>query len=277
LSGGRVITYTIDGEGRRLSRFVDGVFHTGYMHDTSGRLVAEVESSGQLRSHFVYATESHSPDYMIKGGAKFYFAKDQLGSIRAVINADTGVVAQAIHYDEFGRVLSDTSPGFQPFGFAGGLYDPDTKLTLFGARSYDAEVGRWLSKDPIGFNGGDTNLYGYVLNDPVNLVDPSGLYALCDGIRCSTDGTRPVSGWIGATAPIGTSVDIVFQSRQKGERNQTANPGGTSNPFKHMKPDPNDPSRVIRKDPHTGKPKSSQMPDGFKDWWNKRHPGNQCK
>jgi uncharacterized protein RhaS with RHS repeats len=44
----------------------------------------------------------------------------------------------------------------------------------FGARDYDPEVGRWTAKDPIGFSGGDTNLYGYVVGDPVNLVDPSG-------------------------------------------------------------------------------------------------------
>ena len=61
------------------------------------------------------------------------------------------------------------------FGFAGGLYDPDTKLTHFGYREYDPFTGRWTSKDPIGFKGGDSNLYGYVLNDPVNLVDRDGL------------------------------------------------------------------------------------------------------
>jgi RHS repeat-associated protein len=63
-------------------------------------------------------------------------------------------------YDEFGNVINDTNPGFQPFGFAGGLYDQDTKLVRFGARDYDASVGRWTAKDPISFNGGDTNLYG---------------------------------------------------------------------------------------------------------------------
>ena len=61
------------------------------------------------------------------------------------------------------------------FGFAGGLYDQDTKLTRFGYRDYDAETGKWTAKDPIRFNGGDVNLYGYVLGDPVNFVDPEGL------------------------------------------------------------------------------------------------------
>jgi len=70
--------------------------------------------------------------------------------------------------------MLDTNPGFQPFGFAGGLYDPQTGLVRFGVRDYDPETGRWTAKDPIGFDGGDTNLYGYVVNDPVNLFDPLG-------------------------------------------------------------------------------------------------------
>jgi len=46
----------------------------------------------------------------------------------------------------------------------------------FGARDMDPETGRWTAKDPIGFAGGDSNLYGYVLGDPVNWVDPTGLF-----------------------------------------------------------------------------------------------------
>jgi RHS repeat-associated protein len=67
-----------------------------------------------------------------------------------------------------------------PFGFAGGLYDPDTELVRFGARDYDPETGRWTAKDPIWFAGGDTNLYAYVGNDPVNLIDYSGLRVYSD-------------------------------------------------------------------------------------------------
>ncbi len=78
-------------------------------------------------------------------------------------------------YDEFGNVIYDSNPGFQPFGFAGGLYDPKTKLVRFGARDYDAVTGRWTNKDQIGFIGGVSNLYEYCLDDPVNFVDPKGL------------------------------------------------------------------------------------------------------
>ena len=80
--------------------------------------------------------------------------------------------------DKFGRVLLDMNPGFQPFGFAGGLYEPDTGLVRFGARDDDAETGRWTAKDPLLFEGGDTNLYAYALGDPVNRSDPTGRSAV---------------------------------------------------------------------------------------------------
>jgi RHS repeat-associated protein len=77
-------------------------------------------------------------------------------------------------YDEFGKVIYDTNPGFQPFGFASGLYDGETKLVRFGARDYDAQTGRWTTKEPAGF-AGSVNFYTYAHNDPVNFVDQSGL------------------------------------------------------------------------------------------------------
>jgi RHS repeat-associated protein len=81
-------------------------------------------------------------------------------------------------YDEFGIITNDTNPGFQPFGFAGGLYEQQTGLTRFGARDYDAITGRWTSKDPIRFAGGDLNIYGYVFSNPVNFIDLNGKWAV---------------------------------------------------------------------------------------------------
>jgi len=71
-------------------------------------------------------------------------------------------------------VLLDTAPGFQPFGFACGLYDSQTGLVRFGARDYDAVTGRWTAKDPIDFDSGDTNHFVYSGNDPSNYVDQDG-------------------------------------------------------------------------------------------------------
>lgn len=94
--------------------------------------------------------------------------------MRLVVKASDGTVAQRLDYDAWGKVLNDTLPGFQPFGFAGGLYDVDTGFVHFGARDYDPSIGRWTAKDPIRFGGG-VNLYAYVGNDPINKFDPSGL------------------------------------------------------------------------------------------------------
>jgi RHS repeat-associated protein len=123
----------------------------------------------------VYGTKRNVPDYLIKGGTNYRIITDHLGSVRLVIDTTTGSILQEIEYDEFGSVTMDTNPGFQPFGFGGGLYDPDTKLTRFGARDYDAVVGRWTAKDPVLFGGGSTSLYVYLSNDPVNKTDPTGL------------------------------------------------------------------------------------------------------
>jgi RHS repeat-associated protein len=132
-----------------------------------------------------------TPDYIVKGSATYRVIQDERGSVREVVNTATGNVAEAIDYDEFGRVLSDSSPGFQPFGFAGGIWDADTGLVHFGAREYDPETGRFTSKDPLGFSGGDTNLYGYTAADPINFVDPDGASFLGLG----PDSLSPIS-WV---------------------------------------------------------------------------------
>jgi RHS repeat-associated protein len=169
------IDYVIDGFGRRVGRKVNGTFDKKWLYRDGLRPVAEVDSVGVF-THFVYAnSQSGAPDFLIRSGVLYRIVKDYLGSIRMVVNASTGAVAQSLEYDAFGRVLSETGAGFQPFGFAGGIYDVDTKLVRFGARDYDPGMGRWTNKDPIGFAGGDTNIYAYVGNDPVNRLDASGL------------------------------------------------------------------------------------------------------
>jgi|GEM_PF-2561716 len=82
-------------------------------------------------------------------------------------------------YDAFGRVTSESNPTIDSlFFFTGRPFDSDTQLQNNLNRWYDAGVGRWLSEDPIGFNGGSPNLYGYVTNAPNYLTDPSGTICL---------------------------------------------------------------------------------------------------
>lgn len=175
LPDGTRLDYLIDGRNRRIGKQVNGVTVQGWLYQGPLNPVAELDGNNQIVNRFVYGSRSNVPDYLIKGGQTYRIVIDQLGSVRLVIDSQTGAIAQRIDYDEYGIVTLDTNPGFQPFGFAGGLYDQHTKLTRFGARDYDALTGRWTAKDPIRFGGGDANIYAYVLGDPVNLSDPSGL------------------------------------------------------------------------------------------------------
>jgi len=185
LPDGAQIEYIIDGLNRRIGKRVNSALAQGFLYDGQLRIMAELDGAGAVVSRFVHATHVNVPDYLVKGGVTYRILTDHLGSPRLVVDAATGSVVQRMDYDEFGRVLSDTNPGFQPFGFAGGLYDRQTGLVRFGARDYDAAVGRWTVKDPIRFIGGDPNLYGYVMNDPIQRQDPSGLLSAqqCARIR----------------------------------------------------------------------------------------------
>jgi RHS repeat-associated protein len=174
LPSGDVMEYVVDAFNRRVGKRVNGTLVVGWIYDDQLRIVAETDGSGAVTKRFVYASRPNVPDYMIWSGSTYRIIVDNLGSPRYVVEATAGTLAQAITYDDFGFVIADTRPGFLPFGFAGGLYDPDTRLVRFGARDYDAQVGRFVSKDPTLFAGGDTNLYGYVLDDPINLIDPLG-------------------------------------------------------------------------------------------------------
>jgi RHS repeat-associated protein len=174
LPSGTKISYIIDPENNRVGKEVNGAPTTGFLYDGDS-IVAQLNGSNAIVNQFIYASGTTAPDYMVTGGVTYRIFTDHMGSPRLVVNTSTGQIAEEIDYDEFGNVVKDTNPGFQPFGFAGGLYDQDTKLVRFGARDYNPAVGRWTAKDPILFAGGDTSLYGYVFNDPVNLIDPSGL------------------------------------------------------------------------------------------------------
>ncbi|ADH85039.1 YD repeat protein [Desulfurivibrio alkaliphilus AHT 2] len=206
LPDGRNIEYIIDGSNRRIGKKIDGVLVQGFLYQDQLNPVAELDANGQVISRFIYASRANVPDYLIKNGTTYRIITDHLGSPRLVVNTSTGEIAQRIDYDEFGNVLQDTNPGFQPFGFAGGLHDRDTNLTRFGARDYDPQTGRWTAKDPILFAGGDTNLYGYVLNDPINWIDPEGKIGIAGAAVGGVIGA--VSGALGAYTSGGNSWDI---------------------------------------------------------------------
>ncbi|TAG43653.1 MAG: RHS repeat-associated core domain-containing protein [Betaproteobacteria bacterium] len=178
--GAREFSY---GAGRRITKKVNGVYTHGFIYESQLRVAAQMDASGNITHEFIYGEKPNVPEAMILPAntgknpstqdKSYRLLHDHLGSVRMVIEVETGAIAQEIEYDAWGQVLNDSNPGFQPFGFAGGLYDSDTKLTRFGARDYDAQEGRWTTKDPKGLAGG-LNLYQYANGDPVNFYDPTG-------------------------------------------------------------------------------------------------------
>ncbi len=177
LEDGSVITYLHNANNQRVAKKVNGEITEKYLWLNLTTLLATYDGNDNLMTRYYYAND-RVPYKMTHKGETYYLSYDHLGSLRAV-TTPKGHKVKTIAYDTFGTILSDTNQSLHVgFGFAGGLYDEDTKLTRFGYRDYDAQTGKWTAKDPIGFQGGDTNLYGYVLGDPVNFVDPEGLVGL---------------------------------------------------------------------------------------------------
>jgi RHS repeat-associated protein len=210
----------------RFGKEVNGLLVQGFLYQDQLNPIAETDGTGDIVSLFVYGSRFNALDYIVSkkedgvNWVTYRAVADQLGSPRAIVNEATGVAVQELEYNEFGRVLKDTNPGFQPFGFTGGLYDLETEFVRLGVRDYDAESGRWTAKDPIGFFGGlnisetetglvrfgaveydvamerwpaqdqirfedgNTNLFGYVFNDPINAMDPYGLTKIRCAVYC---------------------------------------------------------------------------------------------
>jgi RHS repeat-associated protein len=174
LPSGDTLRYMIDGLGRRVGRAKNGSMTSGWLYQDAGRVVAELDGSGSVVSRFIYGSQGHVPDLVVRGDSTYRLITDHLGSVRAVVNIASGSMPQRVDYDVWGRRTYELLASFQPFGFAGGLTDSLAGLIKFGVRNYDPMVGRWISKDPVLFEGGDVNLYAYCASSPVAWVDPVG-------------------------------------------------------------------------------------------------------
>lgn len=142
--------------GASTMRFLPGPNSSPIAQDVSTPQGGALPPPGQLGPHWLLA--------------------DHEGSVTAVVNWE-GHDRGEITYDSFGKVTSASTPAAAGslFGYAGSVYDVTTGLSYMNARYYDPASGRFLSEDPLGFAAGDMNVYRYVGNNPVNLVDPSGL------------------------------------------------------------------------------------------------------
>ena len=103
----------------------------------------------------------------------YYYTRDHLGSIREVTDA-IGVLQAQYDYDPYGKSVVVAGNMNVDFGYTGHYFHAPSSLNLTLYRAYNPALGRWLSRDPIGERGG-LNLYGYVFNSPIQLIDRLGL------------------------------------------------------------------------------------------------------
>ena len=197
LEDGTIIEYLHNANNQRVAKKINSVIVEKYLWKDLTTLLAVYDGDDNLIQRYEY-TDSRVPYAMTHNNQRYFLAYDQVGTLKAVIDVD-GNVVKALTYDIFGNILNDTNESLHVnLGFAGGLYDKDTKLTRFGYRDYDSQTGKWTAKDPIGFRGGDTNLYRYVLNDPVNLVDPEGkAYHIVGGMIAGAGFAIATGTWTG--------------------------------------------------------------------------------
>jgi RHS repeat-associated protein len=168
LPDGRAIDYVIDSENRRVAKKINGAVVRKWIYRNRLKPAAEFDGTGALLARYLDGVA-------IKGTTSYRVVSDHLGTPRLLVNSSTGAIVQHMDLDEWGQVTADSSVGLQPFGFGGGIWDPDIGLVRFGARDYDPVVARWTAKDPMRFQARDSNLYRYVRDNPINATDPTGL------------------------------------------------------------------------------------------------------
>ena len=152
-----------------------GATTTHYLYDLNSQLIAETLADGTPLREYIYLDGEPIAvkEYQANIGT-YYFINDHLGTPQRLVNGSGSVVWQAA-YLPFGKAQVTTEVVKNNLRFPGQYFDAETGLHYNWHRFYDPETGRYISADPIGLDGG-MNLYAYVENDPVNYIDPWGLF-----------------------------------------------------------------------------------------------------
>jgi RHS repeat-associated protein len=230
--GNSSYTYTWDINNRLREVRDDGNLLFEYLYDSHGRRVKSHNHSTGVTTTYIYAginvihevTSSESTDYLYANGMRIakktgatvkYFHSDHLGSTRLVTDS-SGQPTFESDYKPFGQDANAT--GTEKYTFTGQYSEADIGLYYFGARWYDASLGRFISEDPIKgsmLSSQSQNPYVYCMNNPLRYVDPSGMMTVdhieVNGHDVTLIDGHPAEYWSGSGSHGESMFDRVAQ------------------------------------------------------------------
>ena len=182
-TNGGTTTFKYDPFGRRIQKS-GPLGTTNYLYDQTfdkvhrnngSNVIEEMDNAGNVLSRYMQGQDMDQTFAELRSGTASYFEEDGIGSATSLSNTST--LAATYAYDSFGNLTASSGSLTNPIRYAGREFDPETALYDYRARYFDPSVGRFISEDPIVFDGG-INFYSYVKNRPVVMVDPLGLSTL---------------------------------------------------------------------------------------------------
>jgi RHS repeat-associated protein len=216
-------SFVYDGLGRREAKTINGNL-TEFLFDgrnpvqeSSGSTVLANILPGLRIDEFLTRTD-------VVAGVTSNLLTDALGSPVAVTDA-AGTVQTEYTYEPFGQTTIAGAPNSNPYQYTGREND-GTGLYYYRGRYYNPLLQRFISEDPIGFNGQDWNLFAYVFNNPLLFIDPFGL---CKKLNCSLQTRRRAQRWtahrnhLGLTRRAGRLVNVSRRIKVEGDQSRTRN------------------------------------------------------
>jgi RHS repeat-associated protein len=210
---GSSATYGYNGDGLRMSKTVSASTEA-FTWDGSGSMPLLILDD---TTNYIYDPNGLPLEQLSSAGTALFYLHDQQGTTRLLVNS-SGAVQSAYTYDAYGNLLASTGSVPNPFGYDGQYTDSESGLSYLRARYYDPATAQFLVVDPA---HADTNHYGYVRQNPLNLVDPLGQQAWIAGALAALQiASSSIQTYAPELEPVCTATEQVSEAVAEAETQQ---------------------------------------------------------